>query len=171
MCLCAGMLTLEWKEWGFTEKVNSRWFCWSPAAILMYQKRPPIWRLHTKVYKRAWDVSQITQKLCATKTWHLRELFIYEYLITFHLLSFSALDGFQFIFFCALFIAWKWKRSNILQNLRSKTEVWVLWNWRIKKITIVFPHVRSCVFLETRKCLLKVSEILGYEIERSHSRG
>ena len=31
------MLVLEWKEGAFIEKVNSRCFCWFPAAILVHQ--------------------------------------------------------------------------------------------------------------------------------------
>ena len=51
------MLVLEWKERAFIEKVNSRCFCWFPAAILVHQNGAPIWRLHTKLYKGAWNVS------------------------------------------------------------------------------------------------------------------
>ena len=51
------MLVLEWKERAFIEKVNSRCFCWFPAAILVHQNGAPVWRLHTKLYKGAWNVS------------------------------------------------------------------------------------------------------------------
>ena len=51
------MLVLEWKERAFIEKVNSRCFCWFPAAILVHQNGIPIWRLHTKLYKGAWNVN------------------------------------------------------------------------------------------------------------------
>ena len=57
ICLCVRMLVLEWKERAFIEKVNSRCFCWFPAAILVDSFCPPIWRLHTKLYKGAWNVS------------------------------------------------------------------------------------------------------------------
>ena len=57
MCLCVRMLVLEWKERAFIGKVNSRCFCWFPAAILVHQNGTPIWRLHTKLYKDAWNVS------------------------------------------------------------------------------------------------------------------
>ena len=56
-CLCARMLVLEWKERAFKEKVNSRCFCWFPTAILLHQNGSPIWRLHTKLYKGAWNGS------------------------------------------------------------------------------------------------------------------
>ena len=55
--LCARMPVLEWKERAFIEKVNSRFFCWFPAAILVHQNGAPIWCLHTKLYKGAWNVS------------------------------------------------------------------------------------------------------------------
>ena len=51
------MLVLEWKERAFVEIVNSRFFCWFPAAILVHHNGTPIWRLHTKLYKGAWKVS------------------------------------------------------------------------------------------------------------------
>ena len=44
------------KERAFKEKVNSRCFRWFPAAILVHQNGTPIWRLHTKLYKGAWNV-------------------------------------------------------------------------------------------------------------------
>ena len=55
ICLCARMLVLEWKERAFIEKVNSRCFCWFPVAILVHQNCTPIWRLHTRLYKGAWN--------------------------------------------------------------------------------------------------------------------
>ena len=57
MCLSACMLALEWKGRALMEKVNSKWFCWFPAAILVNQNCPPIWPLHTKLYKDTWNVS------------------------------------------------------------------------------------------------------------------
>ena len=41
------MLALEWKGRALIEKVNSKCFCWFPAAILVHQNGTPIWRLHT----------------------------------------------------------------------------------------------------------------------------
>ena len=57
MCLCSRMVALEWKERTFIERVNSRCFCWFPAAIFVYQNCTQIWRLHTKLYNGAWNVS------------------------------------------------------------------------------------------------------------------
>ena len=48
----ARMLALEWKERALNYK--KRWF---PAAILVVQNCPPIWCLHTNLYKGAWKVS------------------------------------------------------------------------------------------------------------------
>ena len=57
ICLCARMLVMEWIERAFIEKVNSRCFRWFPAAILVHQNGTPVWRLHTKIFKGAWNVS------------------------------------------------------------------------------------------------------------------
>ena len=54
MCMYAS----SWvKERAFIEKVNSRCFCWFLAVILVHQNGTPIWRLHTQLYKGAWNVS------------------------------------------------------------------------------------------------------------------
>ena len=51
------MLALKWKEGAFLEKLNTRCFCWFLAAILVWQNLMHIWRLHTKHYNGAWNVS------------------------------------------------------------------------------------------------------------------
>ena len=52
-------------------------FCWFPAAILVHQNgAAPIWRLNTKLYKGAWNVSaNNSETLDQKKTWDLDELF------------------------------------------------------------------------------------------------
>ena len=92
------MLVLEWKEGAFTEKVNSRCFCWFPAAILVHQNGAPIWRLHTKLYKGAWNVSANNSETVGHKDLRLGQI---VYKLVFYNISFSwllPLDGFQFIF-------------------------------------------------------------------------
>ena len=92
------MLVLEWKERAFIEKVNSRCFCWFPAAILVHQNGAPIWRLHTKLYKGAWNVSANNSETVVHKDLRLCKI---VYIIVFYNISFSwllPLDGFQFIF-------------------------------------------------------------------------
>ena len=89
------MLVLEWKERAFIEKVNSRCFCWFPAAILVHQNGAPIWRLHTKLYKGAWNVSANNSETVGHKDLRL------VYILVFYSMSFSwflPLDGFQFNF-------------------------------------------------------------------------
>ena len=101
------MLVLEWKERAFIEKVNSRFFCWIPAAILVHQNGAPIWRLHTKLYKGAWNVSANNSETVGHKDLKLGQI---VYILVFYNISFSwllPLDGFQFI----VFLAWQWKRS------------------------------------------------------------
>ena len=92
------MLVLEWKERAFIEKVNSRCFCWFPAAILVHQNGAPIWRLHTKLYKGAWNVSANNSETMGHKDLRLGQI---VYKLVFYNISFSwllPLDGFQFIF-------------------------------------------------------------------------
>ena len=92
------MLVLEWKERAFIEKVNSRCFSWFPAVILVDQKGPPIWRLHTKLYKGAWNVLANNSKTVGHKDLRLGKI---VYILVFYNISFSwllPLDGFQFIF-------------------------------------------------------------------------
>ena len=94
------MLVLEWKERAFIEKVNSRCFCWFPAAILVHQNGAPIWRLHTKLYKGAWNVSANNSETVGHKDLRLGQI---VYILVFYNISFSwllPLDGFQFIFCC-----------------------------------------------------------------------
>ena len=92
------MLVLEWNERAFTGKVNSRYFCWFPAAILVHQNGTPIWRLHTKLYKGAWNVSANNSETVGHKDLRLGQM---VYMLVFYKISFSwllPLDGFQFIF-------------------------------------------------------------------------
>ena len=91
------MLVLEWKERAFIEKVNSRCFCWFPAAILVHQNGAPIWRLHTKLYKGAWNVSANNSETVGHKDLRLGKI---VYILVFYNISFSwplPLNGLQFI--------------------------------------------------------------------------
>ena len=108
------MLALEWKGRAFIEKVNSRCFCWFPAAILVDSFCPPIWRLHTKLYKGAWNVSANNSETVGHKDLRFRQI---VYTLVFYNTSFSwlfPLDGFN-LFFGAVFIAWPWKTKNTTQ--------------------------------------------------------
>ena len=90
------MLVLERKERAFIEKVNSRCFCWVPAAILMvHQNGAPIWRLHTKLYKGAWNVLANNSETVVHKDLRLGQI-VYILVISFSWLL--PLDGFQFVF-------------------------------------------------------------------------
>ena len=71
----------------------------------MHQNGIAIWRLHTKFYKGAWNVSANNSETVGHKG--LRQI---VYILVFYNISFSwpfPLDDFQFIFF----VAWQWKRS------------------------------------------------------------
>ena len=96
--LCARFLVLEWTERAFIEQVNSRCFCWFPAAILVHQNGTPIWRLHTKIYKGAWNVSANNSETVGHKDLTLG---LVVYISVFYNISFSwllPLEGFQFFF-------------------------------------------------------------------------
>ena len=117
MCLCARMLVLKWKGRTFIEIVNSRCFCWFPKAILVQQNCTPLWRLHTKLYKGAWNVSANNSKTVGRKDLNF-------YILVFYNISFSsllALDGFQFIylFFCCVTVKTIYKNINKLPALQA----------------------------------------------------
>ena len=111
MCLCARMLAFGWKGRVFIEKVNSRCFCWFPAAIFVYQNCTKIWRLHTKLYNGAWNVSANNSETVGHIDLRLGQLFIYQSIVTFHFLGFFHWTFSNSYFFFALFIAWQWKRA------------------------------------------------------------
>ena len=91
------MLVLEWKQIAFIEKVNSKCFCWFPAAILVDQNGTPIWRLHTKLYKGAWNVSANNSETVGHKDLKLGQI---VYVVVFY----------NFIFLCLF----HWTVSNFL---------------------------------------------------------
>ena len=98
ICLWVRMLVLEWKERAFIEKENSRCFCWFPAGILVHQNGAPIWNLHTKLYKGAWNVSANNSETVGHKDLTLGQV---VYILVFYSMSFSwllPLDGFKFNF-------------------------------------------------------------------------
>ena len=100
------MLVPESKARAFIEKVNSRCFCWFPVD----QNCPPLSRLHTKLCKGAWHVSANNSETVGYKDLQFGQIVC---ILVFYNISFSwllPLDGFQFIFFYAVFIAWHWKR-------------------------------------------------------------
>ena len=76
------------KESAFLEKMNSRSFCWFPAAILVDQNGAPIWRLHTKLFKGAWNVSANNSKTVGHKDLRLGQILYILSFITFHFLGF-----------------------------------------------------------------------------------
>ena len=82
------MLVLDWKERAFIEKVTSTCFCWFPAAILVDQNGTPIWRLHTKLFNGAWNVSANNSKTVGHKDLRLGQILYILSFITFHFLGF-----------------------------------------------------------------------------------
>ena len=121
------------KKKAFIEKVNSRCFCWFPAAILVHQNGAPIWRLHTKLCKGAWNVSANNSETVGHKDLRLGQIF---YILVFYNISFSwllPLDAFQFIFFRRVYcvtvkpIYWIVSSSsfalNVFQKLLAKIHI------------------------------------------------
>ena len=122
------MLVLEWKERAFLEKVNSRCFCWFPAAILVHQNHighigAPIWRLHTKLYKGAWNVSANNSETVGHK--HLR-LGQTVYILVFYNIS---LHFFHWKVSNLFFGAEQWERSIIRKtnNFIFSSNYFVCW--------------------------------------------
>ena len=93
------MLVLEWKERAFIEILNSRCFCRFPAAIYIGTPNgAPTWRLHTKLYKGAWNLSANNSETAGHKDLRLWQI---VYILAFYNISFSWLFStgrFQFIF-------------------------------------------------------------------------
>ena len=109
-------------------------FCWFPAAILVHQNGAPIWRLHTKLYKGAWNVSANNSKTVGHKDLRLGK---FVWILVFYNISFSwllPLDGFQFIFF----VAWQWKRS-------PGNDLWAYLKWT------------KCLFSFTAWCCIETT--------------
>ena len=67
-------------------------------AILVHQNGSPLWRLHTKLYKGAWNGSANNSETVGNKDLRLGKII---YILVFSNISFSRLlplDGFQLIF-------------------------------------------------------------------------
>ena len=77
--LCARMLALDLKGRTFIEKVNSRCFCWFPAAT---------WRLHTKLYKGGWTVSTNNSETVGHKDLRCGQIVYILVFYNFHFLGF-----------------------------------------------------------------------------------
>ena len=108
--------------------------------------RPPIWRLHTKLYKGPWNVSANNSKAVGHKDLRFGQIvYILVLFITFHFFGFSI--GRFPIFFCALFIAWQWKRRIPCAWTKLKTSwkleriIDILWTFLINKIIISLAPV------------------------------
>ena len=106
------MLVLKWKEIAFIEKVDSRCFCWFPADVLVHRSGTPIWRLHTKLYKVAWNILANNSETVGHKDLRLGqivyidELVFYNisftWLLPIYLTSSTGQFPIYFFFFCKL---------------------------------------------------------------------
>ena len=126
------MLVLEWKGRAFIEKVNSRCFCWFPEVILVDKNGPPRWRLHTKLYKVAWNVSSNNSESVGDKDLRLGQI---VYILVFYNILLSwllPLDGFQFFFCVTVKTSYSARCSSLdfgsecLQRRKKSLSVFVL---------------------------------------------
>ena len=102
-----------------SSRVKRKSFCrkkWSPDVFIdsrrpyLYTKTVHKYGVSIQSSKMVREMSrQITQKLWTTWTWDLDKLFIHQSFVTFHFLGFfhRTVDN---LLFCAVFIAWQWKR-------------------------------------------------------------
>ena len=134
------ILVLDGKERAFIQKVNSRCFCWFLAAILVHQSGAPIWRLHTKLYKGAWNIWANNSEIVGHNCKDLR-LGQIVYILVFYNISFSWLllmDSFQYNFllrdsendlFCSLYFRIQHRQASSQGPLPS-WDYWSLQNWQ-----------------------------------------
>ena len=115
------MLAFEWKERALKERVNSKCFCWFSAAIfwvlrfrdlgascfglcfrvLRFRNYPyfaPIWRLHTNLYKGAWNVSANNSETVSQEDLRLVQI---VYILVYFIFLASSTGRFP-IFFCCV---------------------------------------------------------------------
>ena len=148
------ILVLEGKERAFIEKVNSRCFCWFPAALLVHQNSTPIWRLHTKLYKGAWNTWANNSEIVGHNCKDLR-LGQIVYILVFYNISFSwllLLDSFQYNFllrdgendlFCSLYFRIQHRQARSQGPLPSWDD-WSLQNWQSTRWTVLYSSNRIC---------------------------
>ena len=114
------MLVLKWKGGAFIEKVNSRCFCWFPAAILVDSFGLfLIWRLHTKLYKGAWNVSATNSETVGHKDLRFGQI---VYILVFYNIPFSwllPLDGFKCIFLCRVYCVTVKTKNTSLPEIKK----------------------------------------------------
>ena len=146
------ILVLEGKERAFIQKVNSRCFCWFLAAILVHQSGAPIWRLHTKLYKGAWNISPNNSETMGHKDLRLGQI---VYILVFYNISFSwllLLDSFQYNFllrdsendlFCSLYFRIQHRQASSQGPLPS-WDYWSLQNWQSTRWTVLYSSNRIC---------------------------
>ena len=94
------------KRKGFYRKNELHLFLLMSAGHVGAPKRTPIWRLRTKLYKGAWNVSENNSETVGHKDLTLGQI---VYILVFYNISFSWIlleNGSEYIFF----IAWQWKR-------------------------------------------------------------
>ena len=133
MCLCVRMLAFEWKGRAFIDKGNSRCFFWFPAAILV----DSLWRLSTKLYEGAWNVSANNSEIVDHKDLAFGRIIYILVFYNIHFLGFLHWTVSN-LFFCAVFIAWQWKRR--IKHLHSDK---VNYCWFARDVTAAMLVVKN----------------------------
>ena len=99
----------EGKVIALLAKVSSRCFHWFLAAMLVSLRRAPTWRLHTELYKFAWNVLAINSRTVYRTDLRLGEA---VYLLVFYNICnsyYSLIEWFPIYFL----MAWQWKTAIV----------------------------------------------------------
>ena len=90
------------------------------VTTIVHQLGPPIWRLHTKLYKGAWNVSATNSETVGHKDLRFGQI---VYIVVVYNISYSWLlppDGFKCIFLCSVYcVTVKTKNTRSDYNLPS----------------------------------------------------
>ena len=86
--------------------------------------RPPIWRLHTKLYKGPWNVSANNSKTVGHKDLRFGQIvYILVLFITFHFFGFST-GRFPIFFLCLVYcVTVKTKNTMCLNKTKNKLKI------------------------------------------------
>ena len=157
------MLDLEWKERAFIEKVNSRCFCWFPAAILVDSFCPPIWRLHTKLYKGAWNVSATNSETVGHKDLRFGQI---VYILVFYNIHFL---GFFHWTVSNLFFLLRDSENDLLRNQTERSTGFV--PFFEQKIQGLFKDPSYFSRISTKKSLESTSFLVLLQHEQLYREG
>ena len=129
------------KKRAFIEKVNSRCFCLFPTAILVHQNGTPIWRLHTKLNKGAWNISENYSETVGHKDLRLGQIvyIIISLKYNIHFLGFFHWTVSNFFFFCCMTV------KTIFYNFSiNKLYIRKIWGLTVSSASVAFLEWLPC---------------------------